>query len=94
MLVGTELHALADGIVTDAALKAGADGVFVRVDTQDGRDFSFSHCSSLLVREGEAVRAGQVIARSGNSGRSTGPHLHLGVRVAGVAVDPLPLLPA
>ena len=48
----------------------------------------YSHLSKIFVNEGERVRKGQPIAAVGNTGKSTGPHLHYEVRVAGVAIDP------
>ena len=55
-----------------------------------GRDVKthYAHLSKILVNEGERIRKGQAIAQVGNKGKSTGPHLHYEVRVAGVAVDP------
>src|SRR5438034_3690795 len=49
----------------------------------------YGHASRLLVREGDSVQAGQVIALSGNSGRSTAPHLHFEIRREGKSLDPL-----
>jgi murein DD-endopeptidase MepM/ murein hydrolase activator NlpD len=49
----------------------------------------YCHNDELLVRDGERVKKGQLIARSGNSGRSTGPHLHYQLDLAGQPVDPL-----
>lgn len=93
--VGTELRAVGSGVVREALQNAGGDGTFLRVTLDDGRDFSFSHLSRLLVGRGDRVEAGQVIALSGNSGRSTGPHLHFEVRTrAGVRIDPLLVLPS
>jgi murein DD-endopeptidase MepM/ murein hydrolase activator NlpD len=48
----------------------------------------YAHLSKILVSRGERVRKGQPIAQVGNRGKSTGPHLHYEVRVAGVAIDP------
>jgi murein DD-endopeptidase MepM/ murein hydrolase activator NlpD len=52
----------------------------------------YGHASRLLVRDGDDVRAGQVIALSGSSGRSTAPHLHFEIRRGGRTVDPLSLV--
>jgi murein DD-endopeptidase MepM/ murein hydrolase activator NlpD len=49
----------------------------------------YGHAARLLVREGDEVRAGQVIALTGSSGRSTAPHLHFEVRRSGRSLDPL-----
>jgi len=52
----------------------------------------YGHASRLLVSEGEVVAAGEVIALSGNSGRSTAPHLHFEIRRDGKTLDPLTLV--
>jgi len=49
----------------------------------------YCHNDELLVHDGERVERGQIIARTGNSGRSTGPHLHYQLDLAGAPVDPL-----
>jgi len=94
--VGTPVVACADGIVIDTALNAGGDGTFcrIRADVEGGRyDYSFSHLSKLEVSEGQRVRAGELVALSGNTGRSTGPHLHLSVRDRKTFIDPATVLP-
>ncbi len=86
--VGTEIRAICDGIVQRAGWESAANpkkGYGLRV-WQTGRvdgvkvDIWYGHCSELLIGMGEIVRAGQVIAKSGNTGSSTGAHLHLGIR--------------
>jgi murein DD-endopeptidase MepM/ murein hydrolase activator NlpD len=52
----------------------------------------YGHASRLLVHAGDSVQAGQVIALSGNSGRSTAPHLHFEIRLDGKSIDPLTLV--
>ncbi len=69
-----------------------AYGLTVIVDHGGGIQTLYGHLSALLVRAGEAVRAGQPVGRVGCTGRCSGSHLHFEVRVGGRAVDPLPYL--
>lgn len=85
---GTEVHATADGVVTFA----GWDPVYgrkVQINHGDGIVTFYGHNSRLLVKIGDKVKKGDIIAYSGNSGRSTGSHLHYGAIVNGKSVDPL-----
>jgi murein DD-endopeptidase MepM/ murein hydrolase activator NlpD len=84
---GQDVRAAADGVVTFAGNRGGY-GTLVTVRHRDGVETRYAHLSSLDVREGDDVAAGQVIARSGNTGRTTGPHLHFEVRQNGHPVDP------
>ena len=59
-----------------------------------GIECLYGHLSNILVREGDVVPAGAVVAVSGNTGKSTGPHLHLRIRVNGKSVDPKPFVDA
>lgn len=86
--IGTAIYAPADGIVSFAGDKAGF-GKFVQIDHGYGMETIFGHASSVNVKNGQRITRGQLIARVGNTGRSTGPHLHYEVRVNGTAVDPL-----
>ncbi|HSJ14212.1 MAG TPA: peptidoglycan DD-metalloendopeptidase family protein [Longimicrobiales bacterium] len=83
---GTPVHAIGDGVVVFAGpAEAGANTVAIRHDRrwEDQHVFStYYHNSALLVRSGQRVRAGEVIARVGNTGRATNDHLHLEVHVA------------
>jgi murein DD-endopeptidase MepM/ murein hydrolase activator NlpD len=85
---GTPVHAPADGIVTFSGEKAGF-GKFVQVDHGYGIETIYAHNQSLSVRAGQKVKRGTLLAAVGNTGHSTGPHLHYEVRVNGIAVDPL-----
>ena len=67
-------------------------GKTVYVDHGQGVISTYSHLSAFDVKAGESVRKGQTIGRSGSTGRVTGPHLHFGFMVQGVAVDAMPLL--
>ncbi len=90
--VGTDILAADGGIVTFAGYSGGY-GYVVKVDHQNGMSTTYAHNSSLLVSTGDEVFKGMHIAESGNSGRSTGPHLHFEIRVDGVAQNPLNYLP-
>lgn len=68
-------------------------GNFIKLDHGSGIETIYAHCSSLLVNEGEYVRAGQIIAVPGDTGRATGVHLHFEIRQNGECVDPTLLLP-
>jgi len=85
---GTPVHATADGIVTFAGWDS-AYGRRVDIDHGYGVVTFYGHNSRLLVSAGDHVKKGDVIAYSGNSGRSSGPHLHYGAYVNGKLVDPL-----
>jgi murein DD-endopeptidase MepM/ murein hydrolase activator NlpD len=84
---GSPVAALAPGTVTFAGERGGY-GTTLVIDHGNGRETLFAHLSSIDVRVGDTVEAGETIARSGNSGRSTGAHLHVEVREAGRPVDP------
>ena len=76
---GTELHAMANGVVTNAGRDdAGGFGNWVRIEQDDGNVAIYGHVSdSSFYNVGDRVNAGDVVALSGNEGISTGPHLHL-----------------
>lgn len=84
---GRDVRAAGDGVVTYAGDRGGY-GLTVVVDHGDGVETRYAHLSAADVKAGTRVRAGEVLARSGNSGRSTGAHLHFEVRRDGKAVDP------
>lgn len=89
---GTPVVAAYDGYVTMTEYHGGY-GYTVRIDHGGGISTDYCHLSEFDVQLGDWVNAGEVIAYSGNSGVSTGPHLHFMVRVGGSAVDPLGWLP-
>jgi murein DD-endopeptidase MepM/ murein hydrolase activator NlpD len=89
---GTNVYAAAPGRVVTAGWEGGY-GILVVLDHGDGYSTWYGHLSQLLVSVGQFVEIGQAIARSGNTGLSTGPHLHFEVRHDGVALDPLLHLP-
>jgi murein DD-endopeptidase MepM/ murein hydrolase activator NlpD len=83
---GSEVRAFAPGVVTSAGERAGY-GLTVVVDHGEGRETLYAHLSAVDVASGARVEAGQPIARSGRSGRATGPHLHVEARESGRPVD-------
>lgn len=85
---GTPVLAAAAGVVRLAG-RHGGYGNLVELRHADGSATRYAHLSAILVRAGEPVAQGQLIARAGATGRATGAHLHFEYRVGGVAVDPL-----
>lgn len=89
-VVGTPLHAMSTGTVTKAGW-GGGYGMKVEITYWDGTVSYFAHMSQIEVAQGEKVTPGQVVGKSGNTGNSTGPHLHLEIHPGGgEAVDPKP----
>ena len=88
---GTNVLAVADGTVLDCSYDM-AYGYILTLEHADGVQTQYAHLSEFLVKAGDAVRQGQIIAKTGGSGWSTGSHLHLGVLIDGEAVDPLEAL--
>lgn len=84
---GTPIKAAAGGTVIFSGWK-GTLGKLVVVSHGNGVQTYYAHCSSLLVSSGQTVSAGQLIAKIGNTGRSTGPHLHFEIRSNGYAINP------
>ncbi len=84
---GTPIIAPADGLVVFAG-REGGFGNMILVDHGYGIITKYGHCSAIDVKQGQKVKRGDVIARVGNTGRSTGPHLHYEVAVNGVSVNP------
>ena len=84
---GTKIKAAAGGTVTFSGYK-GSYGYMTVINHGNGIETYYAHCSKLYVSAGQQVNQGQVIAAVGNTGNSTGPHLHLEIRVNGVAYNP------
>ena len=89
--VGTPVRASGGGTVTAAGYDADY-GFFVLLQHPAGYETMYGHTSRLLAAEGDQVQAGQVIGLSGNTGRSTAPHLHFEIRHDGKSIDPLELV--
>ena len=90
---GTPIRAALPGTVTVSKYNAGGYGYYVCIDHGNGLSTLYGHCSQLLARVGQTVQAGDIIALSGSTGRSTGPHLHFEVRVNGERTNPRAYLP-
>lgn len=84
---GTPVRAPADGVVLEASMQSGYGNV-VKLDHGRGLSTLYGHLSRIAVRKGTIVRRGEVIGYVGNTGRSTGSHLHYSVYFSGVAVNP------
>jgi murein DD-endopeptidase MepM/ murein hydrolase activator NlpD len=86
-LVGTSVVAAASGVVISAEAHPEY-GTMIEIDHGNGLSTRYAHTSKLFVKIGMLVRRGQKIAEVGNTGRTTGPHLHFEVRQNGVALNP------
>ena len=92
--IGTPILAAADGVIKEAGPASGF-GLWVRVEHADGTITVYGHVNDFIVREGQQVKAGQMIAHMGNRGFSTGPHLHFEVwNPDGQKINPLTWLNA
>lgn len=89
--IGSLVRASASGTVLDA----GADseyGNFVLIQHAQEYETMYGHLSRILTRDGDTIEAGEVIGLSGNTGRSSAPHLHFEIRLRGTAIDPLTMV--
>lgn len=85
---GTAVYASCGGTVAKAGWGSGY-GYVVYINHEDGRQTRYGHLSKVLVKVGQTVKQGEQIARSGNTGVSTGPHLHFEILIGGKQVNPL-----
>ena len=86
---GTSIYAAASGTVLVSGWNSGGYGNYVVIDHGGGVTTLYAHCSSLLVSSGQSVTKGQVIAKVGSTGMSTGPHLHFEVLKNGSHTNPM-----
>ncbi len=86
--IGTPVYSTADGVVTHAAWSSGY-GRLIKIQHEFGIETRYAHLNRIRVEVGQRVSRGQRIGDMGNSGRSTGPHLHYEVRVGGRPVNPM-----
>ncbi|GKX30457.1 metalloendopeptidase [Vallitalea longa] len=89
--MGTSVKAASSGEVTYAGYSS-VWGKYIYVDHGSGYVSIYAHNSKLLVKKGDKVKGGQTISKSGNTGLSTGPHLHFGIRKNGKWIPPLTML--
>jgi len=87
VVTGTAVYAPADGVVTAVERRNGS-GKFIKISHNFGFESSYSHLNKYMVKVGEYVHKGQKIAESGNTGKSTGPHLHYEILYLSKAIDP------
>lgn len=95
--IGTPVGAASAGTITETVMGGGARGNYVTIDHGDGVQSQYLHLSSITATKGQHVNAGDVIAASGNTGRSTGPHLHFTIYTDKApapdhSTDPIPVL--
>ena len=90
---GTDVIAVKSGTVTEVRTSA-TYGKVLKYDTTDGYTVMYAHLSKVLVQKGEEIRQGQVVAKSGNTGLSTGPHLHYSLWKDEELLDPMEYLSA
>ncbi len=90
--LGTEILAVKSGTVKTAETGTTGYGNYIVIDHGNGLETIYAHCSELLSAVGDEVDAGEAIAKVGSTGDSTGPHLHIEIRLNGEAVDPFAYL--
>ena len=89
--VGTPIYASKAGTVIKST-RASDYGIYVEIDHGNGYVTRYAHCSAIVVKVGQKVAAGENIALMGNTGRSTGPHVHFEVIKNGTRVNPAPYI--
>lgn len=89
---GTPIHAPADGVIAAVRPSNKGSGNFIKLNHSLGFASTYSHLSRFNVKRGQFVRKGDLIGWSGNTGLSTGPHLHYEIRFLGRALNPRPFV--
>lgn len=87
--VGTEIYATGDGEVIKVVKSKRSYGNSVTIDHGFGYETFYAHCEKVLVKKGQKIKRGQVIATVGNTGKSTAPHLHYEVKKNNKSIDPI-----
>ena len=86
------VYAVLDGVITDSGWDSKGGGKYIKINHSGRFETSYLHLSDIYYKIGEKVKAGYIIARSGNTGNSTGPHLHFAVKEYGNFINPLTFL--
>lgn len=92
MEIGVPIRSIKSGIIHVKDFGSQNAGKTVIIEAEDGRNYIFGHLSKFSVQEGQRVKVGELIGLSGNSGHSTGAHLHFGVREGHKFIDPSPYI--
>jgi murein DD-endopeptidase MepM/ murein hydrolase activator NlpD len=90
--IGTPVNAIMSGVITEIETDRFGYGNKVVIDHSNGYKSLYAHLSKIEVKEGDVVTTDTVVGKSGNTGRSTGPHLHLELEEHGKKINPLILL--
>lgn len=85
---GTNIKAVADGTIEFSGYNSGGYGNLVIIDHGNGIKTYYGHCSKICVKQGQTVKAGDLIAKVGSTGNSTGNHCHFEIRVNGTQINP------
>jgi murein DD-endopeptidase MepM/ murein hydrolase activator NlpD len=86
--VGDEIYASATGTVVAVHYEKSGYGYWLRIKHSESISTLYAHCSKILVKAGDTVEKGQLIAYVGKTGLATGPHLHFEIRVNEVPINP------
>ena len=89
---GTAIRAAYSGVVSEVGSNS-IGGNYISLVHKDGSETLYCHCSKIIAKKGDVIRAGETIALVGSTGRSTGPHLHFEMHIGDKTVDPLIYLP-
>ena len=83
-----DVHAVLDGIITESGWDPKGGGNYIKIKHYNRFETSYLHLSEIFYKVGKKVRAGFIIGKSGNTGNSTGPHLHFAVKEFGQSINP------
>ncbi|MCM3160970.1 M23 family metallopeptidase [Metabacillus litoralis] len=89
---GTPLKSISNGVIEQVYDGSSNIGKGVKIQFNDGSEGIYGHMSSVSVKEGQYISDGQIIGLSGNTGHSTGPHLHFAMKENGEFIDPTPMV--